>query len=42
MISLTAATPAFATVLAELHAGVWWGSLMLILGGIFVGKNATW
>ena len=34
--------PAKPVVLAELHAGVWWGSLMLILGGVFVGKNATW
>ena len=34
--------PVKPVVLAELHAGVWWGSLMLILGGIFVGKNATW
>jgi hypothetical protein len=22
-------------VLAELHAGVWWGALLLVLGGIY-------
>jgi hypothetical protein len=29
-------------VLAELHAGIWWGSLILILGGVFVGANSKW
>ena len=29
-------------VLAELRAAFWWGALMLILGGIFVGKNSRW
>lgn len=25
------------TVLAELHAPVWWGGLMVVLGAIYVG-----
>jgi hypothetical protein len=28
--------PAHPVVLASLHAGVWWGALMLILGGFYV------
>ena len=24
------------TVLAELHAAVWWGGLLIILGGVYV------
>ncbi len=27
--------PAHSTVLAELHAGVWWGALLLIFGLIY-------
>lgn len=27
-----------ATVLASLHAPVWWGGLLIIVGGAFVGK----
>jgi hypothetical protein len=34
--------PAKAVVLAELHAGIWWGSLILILGAVFVGANSKW
>ena len=34
--------PAHTVALAELRAGIWWGALMLILGGIFVGKNSRW
>ena len=29
-------------VLAELRAGIWWGSLILILGAVFVGANSKW
>ena len=28
--------PAHPVVLASLHAGVWWGALMLILGGFYI------
>ena len=34
--------PAKAVVLGELRAGLWWGALILILGGIFVGANSKW
>jgi hypothetical protein len=34
--------PAHATVLAELHASLWWGALLLVVGGIFVGTNSKW
>jgi hypothetical protein len=29
-------------VLAELRAPLWWGSLLLIVGAVFVGKNSRW
>jgi hypothetical protein len=28
--------PAHPVVLANLHAGVWWGAVMLILGGFYL------
>ena len=34
--------PAKPVVLAELHASIWWGSVILILGGIFLGANSKW
>jgi len=34
--------PAKPVVLAELRAGIWWGSLILILGAVFVGTNSKW
>ncbi len=34
--------PAKPVVLVELHAGIWWGSVILILGGVFVGANSKW
>ena len=34
--------PARPVVLAELRAGIWWGSLILILGAVFVGANSKW
>jgi hypothetical protein len=27
--------PAAPTVLADLHAGIWWGALILVLGGFY-------
>jgi hypothetical protein len=34
--------PAKPVVLAELRAGIWWGSVILILGAVFVGANSKW
>ena len=34
--------PAKPVVLAELRAGIGWGSLILILGAVFVGANSKW
>jgi len=34
--------PAQPVALAELRANLWWGALMLVLGGIFVGANSRW
>ena len=34
--------PAKAVVLGELRASLWWGALILILGGVFVGANSKW
>ncbi len=34
--------PAHPVVLAELRAPLWWGALILILGGVFVGANSKW
>ncbi len=34
--------PAKPVVLVELHASIWWGSVILILGGVFVGANSKW
>jgi hypothetical protein len=34
--------PAKPVVLGELRAGIWWGSLILILGAVFVGTNSKW
>ena len=34
--------PAKPVVLAELHASIWWGSVILILGGVFLGANSKW
>ena len=31
----TIVPPAQPTVLAELHAGIWWGALLVILGGVY-------
>jgi len=28
--------PANPLVLAELHVGVWWGALLIVLGGVYV------
>ena len=29
-------------VLAHLRAGIWWGSIILVLGAVFVGANSKW
>lgn len=29
-------------VLAELHAGIWWGALLLILGAFYSWRFAPW
>ena len=34
--------PATPTVLAELHPSLWWGALLLVLGGVFVGTHSKW
>ena len=34
--------PDHPVVLAELRAPLWWGALILILGGVFVGANSKW
>ena len=34
--------PVHPTVLAELHPSLWWGALLLVLGGIFVGTHSKW
>jgi hypothetical protein len=34
--------PAKPVVLAGLRAGIWWGSVILILGAVFVGANSKW
>lgn len=34
--------PVHPVVLAGLRAPLWWGSLLLILGAVFVGANSRW
>jgi hypothetical protein len=34
--------PAHPTVLAELHPSLWWGALLLVLGGTFIGTHSRW
>lgn len=34
------APPAQPTVLAELHADVWWGAVLLVLGLVYSFKNS--
>ena len=34
--------PARPVVLAQLRAGIWWGSIILIMGSVFVGANSKW
>ena len=34
--------PELRVVLYRLHASIWWGSVILILGGIFLGANSKW
>jgi hypothetical protein len=34
--------PVHPVVLGGLRAPLWWGSLLLILGAVFVGANSRW
>jgi hypothetical protein len=34
--------PEHPPILSELHASLWWGALLLVLGGVFVGANSKW
>jgi hypothetical protein len=34
--------PTQPVVLAELRAGLWWGSLLIVLGAVYVGRFAPW
>jgi len=34
--------PARPVVLVQLRAGIWWGSIILVLGAVFVGANSKW
>ena len=34
--------PARPVVLAHLRAGIWWGSIILVMGAVFVGANSKW
>ncbi len=34
--------PSRPVILGELRAPLWWGSLLLIVGAVFVGKNSRW
>jgi hypothetical protein len=34
--------PARTVVLAELHAGVWWGALLLVLGSVYTLRFGPW
>ena len=34
--------PAHPVVLSNLRAGIWWGSILLITGSVFVGANSRW
>ncbi|HWB86725.1 MAG TPA: hypothetical protein VG675_21450 [Bryobacteraceae bacterium] len=34
--------PAHAVILENLHIDLWWGALMLIVGGVLTGRSAPW
>jgi hypothetical protein len=34
--------PAHPVVMADLHADLWWGALMTVVGGFLVGKYSPW
>jgi len=34
--------PEHPVVLANLRAGIWWGSILLVVGSVFVGANSRW
>jgi len=37
-----AVPPAKPVVLYELHAGIWWGALLLLIGGFYSFRFAPW
>ncbi len=37
-----ASPPAHPVVLSELHAGIWWGALLIILGAFYSIRFAPW
>ncbi len=34
--------PAHPVVMENLHADLWWSALMIIVGGVLVGKYSPW
>lgn len=34
--------PVHPVVLADLRAGLWWGSLLIVLGAVYVGRFSPW
>ncbi|MGO9255300.1 MAG: hypothetical protein ACLQU1_03205 [Bryobacteraceae bacterium] len=36
------APPAHPTVLAKLRSALWWGALLLVVGGAMAGRSAPW
>lgn len=34
--------PEHPPVLAELRASIWWGALLLVIGGIYLGRYSPW
>jgi hypothetical protein len=36
------APPAHPTVLAELRPALWWGALLLVVGGAMAARSAPW
>ena len=34
--------PAHPVVMGNLHADLWWGALMTVVGGVLVGKYSPW
>ena len=34
--------PAHPVVMQSFHADLWWGALMIVVGGFLVGANSPW